>query len=199
MSYYHTEIFNVSPTSVDVFDGIDIQHHKAAGGVLGTIEEGLSGGGFWRFQSGAGIRMLFGPISGSIALWDSNFDSGYRSGLSTAAFTFGYSQTQASAPNNTLLSFVANRGSSEETAGFKNDGSFWLDSTHSRGMYFGTKATTMNTDAAIQIDSTTQGILVSRMTTTQKNAMPNTAGMIVFDTDLSKHYGNDGTSWNALY
>ena len=49
--------------------------------------------------------------------------------------------------------------------------------------------------AKLQIDSTTQGFLPPRMTTTQRTAIANTAGLIVFDTTLAKLFVNSGSAW----
>jgi len=46
---------------------------------------------------------------------------------------------------------------------------------------------TNNGTAMLQVDSTTQGVLFPRMTTTQKNAISSPAtGLVVFDTTLGK-------------
>ena len=57
-----------------------------------------------------------------------------------------------------------------------------------------------NNSAVLQADSTTRGFLPPRMTTTQRNAIPTpAAGLIVYDTTDNKHYGYNGTTWNAFY
>ena len=59
---------------------------------------------------------------------------------------------------------------------------------------------TVNTSAQLQVDSTTRGFLPPRMTTTQRNAIATpAAGLIVYDTTDNKHYGYNGTTWNAFY
>jgi len=58
----------------------------------------------------------------------------------------------------------------------------------------------MNTSAMLQVDSTSQGFLPPRMTTTQMNAISGAAaGLIVYDSTVNKHYGFDGTTWNQFY
>ena len=58
-------------------------------------------------------------------------------------------------------------------------------------------ATTVSSSAILQVDSTVQGFLPPRMTTTQKNAIATpAAGLMVYDTDLSKVNFYNGASWN---
>jgi Chaperone of endosialidase/Collagen triple helix repeat (20 copies) len=52
-----------------------------------------------------------------------------------------------------------------------------------------------NTNAILDMASTTKGILIPRMTTTQRNAIPNTAGLMVYDTDTDGFWFNNGTDW----
>jgi hypothetical protein len=53
--------------------------------------------------------------------------------------------------------------------------------------------------AAIQIDSTTQGFLPSRMTTTQKNAIATPAtGLVLYDTTLNKLAVYTGSAWETV-
>ena len=53
--------------------------------------------------------------------------------------------------------------------------------------------------AKLQIDSTTQGFLPPRMTTTERNAIEATAGLIVYDTTTNNLQCYDGSSWNNLF
>jgi hypothetical protein len=56
------------------------------------------------------------------------------------------------------------------------------------------------TSAALHVTSSTKGFLPPRMTTTQKNAIATpAAGLVVYDTTDNKHYGYNGTTWNAFY
>ena len=52
--------------------------------------------------------------------------------------------------------------------------------------------------AALDITSTTKGAVLPRMTTVQREAIAATVGLIVYDTDLSRYYYNDGVSWFPL-
>lgn len=82
---------------------------------------------------------------------------------------------------------------------FKSDGGADLARISNAGSCI-IGGTTTNASAIFQIDSTTKGFLPPRMTTVQKNAIASpTAGLIVYDTTDNKHYGYNGTTWNALY
>jgi hypothetical protein len=54
--------------------------------------------------------------------------------------------------------------------------------------------------AKLQIDSTTQGVLFPRMTTTQKNAIASLAsGLILYDSTTNKLQCYNGSTWNDLF
>ena len=56
-----------------------------------------------------------------------------------------------------------------------------------------------NASARLQIDSTTQGFLPPRMTSTQRNAIASPAtGLIVYDTTLNDPFYFNGTAWTML-
>lgn len=71
----------------------------------------------------------------------------------------------------------------------------WLNSTG--GFVFG--ASTVDSSAALQVDSTTKGFLPPRMTTTEKNAIstPST-GLVVFDSTLAKLCVYTGAAWETV-
>jgi hypothetical protein len=61
-------------------------------------------------------------------------------------------------------------------------------------------STSINPSAQLQMTSITKGFLPPRMTSLQRNAIATpAAGLIVYDTTVNKHYGYDGTNWNAFY
>ncbi|MEQ8473325.1 MAG: hypothetical protein RIC35_19165 [Marinoscillum sp.] len=54
--------------------------------------------------------------------------------------------------------------------------------------------------AALEVSSTTGGLLLPRMTTTQRDAISSpAAGLLIFNTTTSKFNGYDGTSWIELH
>lgn len=55
--------------------------------------------------------------------------------------------------------------------------------------------TPANSSVGIELESTTKAILLSRMTTAQKNALTAVAGMAVFDTDLAQMSYYNGAVW----
>lgn len=62
----------------------------------------------------------------------------------------------------------------------------------------GTGDTTTNSSVGLEINSTTRALLLSRMTTTQRDALTAVAGMMVFNTTTSKFQGYDGAVWADL-
>jgi hypothetical protein len=66
-------------------------------------------------------------------------------------------------------------------------------------MQYGATAITQITSSLLTLNSTTQGFLPPRMTTTQKNAIGTPAqGLMVFDTTLVKLCVYNGTAWETI-
>jgi hypothetical protein len=77
-----------------------------------------------------------------------------------------------------------------------NDKHYGIQTT-SGGAYINT--TTPQASACLQADSTTQGLLPPRMTTTQKNAIASpAAGLMVYDTNLNKLCVYTGAGWETI-
>lgn len=57
---------------------------------------------------------------------------------------------------------------------------------------------TANTSSILDAQSTTKGVRFPNMTTTQKNAIANVAGNVVFDTTLGKLCVNTGAGWQTI-
>lgn len=80
-----------------------------------------------------------------------------------------------------IFLFISLTAVSQNNVGIKSDGSL------------------PDSSAKLDIQSTTQGVLLPRMTTAQRNSMPKKApGLIVFDTDKQTLYIYNGARWNAL-
>lgn len=61
-----------------------------------------------------------------------------------------------------------------------------------------TLTTVLTATAALEIISTTKGVRFPNMTTAEKNAIANTAGLVVFDTTLAKLCVNSGSGWQII-
>jgi hypothetical protein len=155
----------ISSTQAASFTLPALNYYNAAQGTFGagsavTLQVGYSAAGN---MIGAGINYGFRgliPVSGS-GNWNLYM--------------------QGTAPN--YLASVLNIGSTT-LAGFTLDvnGTSRMQSTLKVGA-----ATTQNASSVLDIESTTQGFLPPRMTTTQKNAITSPAtGLVVFDTTLGK-------------
>lgn len=58
----------------------------------------------------------------------------------------------------------------------------------------------LSPSAALQVESNEKGFLPPRLTTQQRDAVLSpAAGLIIFNTSVSKHQGFDGRKWNDLY
>lgn len=55
-----------------------------------------------------------------------------------------------------------------------------------------------NSSVALEVESTTKAVVLSRMTTTERDALTAIAGMVVFNTTTTKFQGYDGSSWVDL-
>lgn len=92
---------------------------------------------------------------------------------------------------------------------YQNQLNFYSAATNIRGMNAGGQGliisknsgtTDLYPTALLAIDSTTQGFLPPRMTTTQKNAIATPAsGLVVYDSTTNKLCCYDGSTWNDLF
>src|SRR5688572_22743183 len=72
-----------------------------------------------------------------------------------------------------------------------------LNNLHAQGVGVGT--TTPSASAKLDINSTTQGLLIPRVTAAQRNAIANPAtGLMVYDIDKKTICIFDGANWNPL-
>jgi len=93
-------------------------------------------------------------------------------------------------------------GSSRGFNYYVNDGLVQYQRTFVSGnnVFSSTGTFSEDTSALVKIDSTTQGFLPPRMTTTQKNAIGTpAAGLVVYDTTTNKLCCYNGSTWNDLF
>ncbi|MEO7046863.1 MAG: tail fiber domain-containing protein, partial [Ferruginibacter sp.] len=57
---------------------------------------------------------------------------------------------------------------------------------------------TPNANAMLDIKSGTKGLLIPRTSTTSRLAIPNTKGLLVYDSTLASFWYNDGTAWQQI-
>jgi hypothetical protein len=122
---------------------------------------------------------------------------------------------RASSPANTWVSYNANSQTGAAQIGLSPDGEIALrtDAVKSTGSAssvtprltvnqlgnVGIGTTSPDTNAILQLNSTTKGFLPPRMTTAQKNAISTPPeGLMVFDTDLKRLCVYNGTTWDDL-
>ncbi len=62
----------------------------------------------------------------------------------------------------------------------------------------GTNVTTINSSSLLELESTTKGLLFTRMNSTQMNAISAVKGLVVFNTDSNCLFNHNGTTWVSL-
>jgi len=62
----------------------------------------------------------------------------------------------------------------------------------------GSNVTTINSSSLLELESTTKGLLFTRMNSTQMNAISAVQGLVVFNTDSNCLFNHNGTSWISL-
>lgn len=116
-------------------------------------------------------------------------------------------QTQLNGKEPTITTLQMSRGgtgSTSFTAGSvvfsdgtkltENNSKLFFDSTNGR---LGINTNTITTSAILDLSSTTGALLVPRMTTTQRNDLTPTNGMIVYDSTAADFYLYKGGSWTG--
>jgi hypothetical protein len=111
-----------------------------------------------------------------------------------SAFTFGGALTidnlYGLKIENTLSDKATNSwGISVEDTGAEN----YL----AKSLKIGGSTATTNNEIALEIGSN-KSIRVGLVTTAQRTALANLSGLVVYDTDLNKFFGNDGSQWIQL-
>jgi hypothetical protein len=195
------------------------------GALYGRFGINASSGEF-RWDCGAGLGSYFATIYTGNAERLRIFTDG-NLGLNTstnAGFRLDVNGT-ARVSGNLTFAFTTTYITTSNTGGginagvntFFNNGATWIDDTSVRALditynngikianttrYPLSLGTSSKAVASAQLEmvSTTQGFLPPRMTTTQRNAIASpAAGLVVYDNTDNKHYGYNGTTWNAFY
>lgn len=100
--------------------------------------------------------------------------------------------------NNALIITQLHSSSTGNILALANSGGTVASVTRSGSLLVGT--TTEDVSSSLTIASTTKGVLLSRMTTTQRTAIASPAeGLEVYDLTLHKKYVYDGTIWQACW
>ena len=70
---------------------------------------------------------------------------------------------------------------------------------HAQSFAINTDGSTANNSAMLDIKSTSKGMLIPRLTSIERNAIPAPAdGLVVYDTDTKGFWYHNGTSWIDL-
>jgi len=69
---------------------------------------------------------------------------------------------------------------------------------HAGSAVFGANAAPTNASVGLELSSTTKALLVSRMTTAQRDALTATNGMIIYNTTTNTFQGRAGGAWGAV-
>jgi len=158
-------------SSLAVTDAFTVSGGNVGIGATPTLKLDVRGGSI---VAGAGNMVLYGRSA---------------SGFPSVAFNTGYF---ALGTNNTD---AANGGLSIHTmAASTLTERMRIDSLGNVGV--GT--TSPNSASIIDAQSTTKGVRFPNMTTAQKTAIANVAGLVVFDTTLGKLCVNSGAGWQTI-
>jgi hypothetical protein len=169
-------------------------------------------------NSGSG-NMLFGGngllIDGNATFGQSNTTLGARVGIkgsgSTSATTSLLVQNSAGTQimqmrDDGVTKFLGGAARIEATYIWMNSGQLDVPIIYNAGtMYLTPTGNVFGSasrigSALLQVDSTTQGFLPPRMTTTQKNAIATpAAGLVVYDNTTNKLQCYNGSTWNDLF
>lgn len=167
--------------------------HSFAGTAIGTI------------TNLAGLRICFPDNTGSAINVTNNYglllnDQTTGSGTVTYTNRWGIFQEGTADVNlfagPILQGTTTNPGFNIYTNGsLRADTSTTLAAT-SGGVLIGSSGT-ISSNAKLQIDSTNSGVLFPRMTTTQRNAITASAGLVIYNTTTNALEFFNGTSWTS--
>ena len=205
----------------NIYAGGTADNYLAGSLGIGTTSLGSTNGiiNLGKSFTGFGVNAVGYNVSSIVQSDITNSAVGYQTGLGTQAASFTL---------NELRHYQATQGTFGSGSTVTNQYGFWVGSnltgatnnfayhsylpsgTNRWNLYMAGTAqnylagalsigvTTANASALLQVDSTTQGVLFPRMTTTQKNAISSPAvGLIIYDTTLNKLCVYTG-SWQTI-
>lgn len=76
--------------------------------------------------------------------------------------------------------------------------SCFINSVCAQNIGINSDGSTPDANAMLDIKSSNKGLLIPRTSTTSRIAIPNTNGLLVYDTTVNSFWYNDGTKWNNL-
>jgi hypothetical protein len=184
-----------------------------------AIKIGVSGSGagcaIQATQSGGGtaFNLALNPFGGSVNIGNSNLGAslGIKGSGSTSATTSLLVQNSAGTEvmrmrDDGVTKFLGGAARIEATYIWMNSGQLDVPVIYNAGtMYLTPTGNVFGSasrigSALLQVDSTTQGFLPPRMTTTQKNAIATpAAGLVVYDNTTNKLQCYNGSTWNDLF
>lgn len=117
-------------------------------------------------------------------------DAGYRLDVTSTGATNGGIITKGPGAGSTTYSLICtNSGASTTTAALavRDDSKV------------GIRTNSIDTGATLEVDGTTGGILFPRLTTTERDALTPTSGLMIYNTTASKFQGYAGGAWVDLH
>ena len=76
--------------------------------------------------------------------------------------------------------------------------SLFAGSSYAQGIAINTDGSAPHPNAILDIKATNKGVLIPRLSTTGRLAIPNTKGLLVFDTTVGVFMYNNGTAWKNI-
>src|SRR5260370_25766200 len=70
--------------------------------------------------------------------------------------------------------------------------------THAQNVAINTDGSLPNANAILDIKSFSKGLLIPRMSSNARSIIPNTRGLLVYDTTTSSFWYNTGTQWQNM-
>ena len=76
--------------------------------------------------------------------------------------------------------------------------SFTTNITFGQNISINNDGSNPNANAMLDVKAYNKGILIPRTSTVSRTAIPNTKGLLVYDTTVNSFYYNDGAAWHQI-